>query len=119
MNAQLHEKPGGTAGPFATIEEAIEDIRAGRMIIVIDDDDRENEGDLVMAAAKATPADVNFMARFGRGLICVPLPADRLQELNLPLMTPGNEDEMGTAFTVSVDAAGTHTGISAYERAMT
>lgn len=104
---------------FASIEEAIQDIRDGKMIIVVDDDDRENEGDLVMAAEKVTPEAINFMARFGRGLICVPLTAERLQELDIPLMMPANADRMHTAFTVSVDLHTVHTGISAFERAAT
>lgn len=104
---------------FNTIEEALEDIRAGQMIIVVDDEDRENEGDLVMAAEKVTPEAVNFMATYGRGLICVPLVAERLQELELDLMVHHNTDPHGTAFTVSVDASSSTTGISAYERAHT
>ncbi|MGI6449616.1 MAG: bifunctional 3,4-dihydroxy-2-butanone-4-phosphate synthase/GTP cyclohydrolase II [Desulfitobacteriia bacterium] len=104
---------------FNTIEEALEDIRAGQMIIVVDDEDRENEGDLVMAAEKVTPEAVNFMATYGRGLICVPLVAERLQELELDLMVHHNTDPHGTAFTVSVDAVSSTTGISAYERAHT
>lgn len=104
---------------LAPIEDAIADIREGKMIIVVDDDDRENEGDLVMAAEKVTPEAINFMARYGRGLICVPLTAERLQELDIPLMMPKNTDRMHTAFTVSVDLHTVHTGISAYERAAT
>ncbi|HLS90518.1 MAG TPA: bifunctional 3,4-dihydroxy-2-butanone-4-phosphate synthase/GTP cyclohydrolase II [Limnochordia bacterium] len=104
---------------FNTVEEAIEEIRQGRMVIVVDDEDRENEGDLVMAAEKVEPWHVNFMAMHGRGLICVPLTAERLKELDIPMMTTENTESMSTAFTVSVDAAGVHTGISAAERAMT
>lgn len=104
---------------FNTIEEAIEDIRDGKMIIVVDDEDRENEGDLVMAAEKATPEAVNFMATFGRGLICVPLTRQRMHELKLDLMVENNTDPHGTAFTVSVDASSSTTGISAFERADT
>lgn len=104
---------------FNTIEEAIEEIRQGRMIIVVDDESRENEGDLVMAAEKATAEHINFMATYGRGLICVPMTAARLAELEIPLMTTVNTDTMSTAFTVSVDAVGVHTGISAAERALT
>ncbi|MEW5921784.1 MAG: bifunctional 3,4-dihydroxy-2-butanone-4-phosphate synthase/GTP cyclohydrolase II [Bacillota bacterium] len=89
------------------------------MIVVVDDEDRENEGDLVMAAEKVTPESVNFMVRFGRGLVCTPLTARRVAELELPLMVNHNTDSHGTAFTVSVDARGTTTGISAYERAKT
>ncbi|MDQ7851254.1 MAG: bifunctional 3,4-dihydroxy-2-butanone-4-phosphate synthase/GTP cyclohydrolase II [Armatimonadota bacterium] len=105
---------------FATIPEALEEIRRGRMIIVVDDEDRENEGDLVMAAQTATPEAINFMTRFGRGLICVPMAASRLVELDLPLMVDVNTSRLGTAFTVSVDVRhGTTTGISAHDRAAT
>jgi len=104
---------------FNTIEEAIEDIRAGKMVIVVDDADRENEGDLVMAAEKVTPEAVNFMATHGRGLICVPITSQRADELGLELMVNHGTDPHGTAFTVSVDARGTTTGISAHERAYT
>jgi len=104
---------------FNTIEEAIEDLKKGKMIVVVDDEDRENEGDLVMAAEKVTPEAVNFMARYGRGLICVPLTSQRADELDLPPMVPNNTDSHETAFTISVDAKGTATGISAYERAIT
>ena len=99
---------------FATIEEGVEEIRAGRILVVVDDEDRENEGDLVMAAAKVTPEAVNFMARYGRGLICVPILGDRLDELQIAMMVSDNTAPLGTAFTVSVDARlGTSTGISA------
>jgi 3,4-dihydroxy 2-butanone 4-phosphate synthase/GTP cyclohydrolase II len=105
---------------FTTVDEALGDIRAGRFIIVVDDEARENEGDLVSAADKITADKVNFMARNGRGLVCVPLTADRCKELNLPMQTEGNTALHGTAFTVSVDAAkGTTTGISAHDRAVT
>ena len=104
---------------FNTIEEAIADIKAGKMIVVVDDEDRENEGDLVMAAEKCTPETVNFMVRFGRGLVCAPLTPERVAELELPLMVNHNTDSHNTAFTVSVDYRGTTTGISAYERANT
>ena len=104
---------------FNTIEEVVEDFKKGKMIVVVDDEDRENEGDLVMAAEKVTPEAINFMARFGRGLICVPLTAQRIEELDLPPMVSHNTDSHETAFTVSVDARGTATGISAYERAFT
>lgn len=106
-------------GSFNTIEEAIEDLKKGKIIVVVDDEDRENEGDLVMAAEKVTPEAINFMARFGRGLICVPLTPERIEELDLPLMVTHNTDTHSTAFTVSVDYKGTTTGISAYERALT
>jgi len=106
--------------PFCTVEEAISDIRAGRFIIILDDENRENEGDLMMAAENVTPEAINFMARFGRGLICMPMTAERLRELDIPLMTSQNTESMGTAFTVSVDARiNTTTGISAFDRSTT
>jgi len=105
---------------FSPITEALDDIRAGRMIIVVDDEHRENEGDLLMAAEKVTPEAVNFMARFGRGLICMPLTGERLEELAIPDMVARGGDHMGTAFTVSIDAKlNVTTGISAAERAQT
>lgn len=107
---------------FDRIEDALEDIRHGRMIIVADDEDRENEGDLVMAASAVTPDHVNFMAQYGRGLICVTLTPERADQLDLPLMTERNTDPQGTAFTISVDAHtrfGVTTGISAQDRATT
>jgi len=104
---------------FNTIEEAIEDIKAGKMIVVVDDEDRENEGDLLMAAEKATPEAINFMATHGRGLICLPMTKERLKELNINQMVEKNTDSHETAFTVSIDAIGTTTGISAFERAAT
>ena len=108
--------------PFDRVEDAIEDIRQGRMVIVADDEDRENEGDLVMAASLVTPDHINFMTKFGRGLICVTLTQERADALDLPLMTDANTDPQGTAFTVSVDAHrryGVTTGISAHDRAKT
>jgi len=104
---------------FNTIEEALEDLRQGRMIVVVDDEDRENEGDLVMAASKVTPEAVNFMIRYARGLVCAPLTSERVKELDLPQMVTQNTDPHCTAFTVSVDAGSCTTGISAYERAQT
>lgn len=104
---------------FSTIEEAIEDIKAGKMIVVVDDEDRENEGDLLMAAEKATPEAINFMAKHGRGLICLPMTKERLKELNIHQMVEKNTDSHETAFTVSIDAKETTTGISAFERAAT
>jgi len=104
---------------FSTIEEAIEDIKQGKMIVVVDDEDRENEGDLIMAAEKVTPDAVNFMATHGRGLICMPITGERLDDLELPAMVTNNTDAHGTAFTVSVDYKDTTTGISAPERAAT
>jgi len=104
---------------FNTIEEAIEDIRQGKIIVVVDDEDRENEGDLIMAAEKVTPEAVNFMATHARGLICMPVEGKRLDELDLPAMVNHNTDPHATAFTISVDARECTTGISAQERAMT
>lgn len=105
---------------FATIEEAIEEIKNGKMIIVVDDDDRENEGDLVVAAERCTSEHINFMCRHARGLICVPLTQERADALDLGLMVSDNTEKHNTAFTVSVDAKrGTTTGISAYDRART
>ena len=106
--------------PFAAIEEAIEAIRAGRMIIVVDDEDRENEGDLTVAAEKVTPEHITFMARYGRGLICMPMTGERLDELELPLMVDRNTAAYGTAFCIPIEAKkGTTTGISAWDRAAT
>lgn len=105
---------------FATIPEALEELKAGKMIIVVDDEDRENEGDFIMAADKITPEAVNFMTKYGRGLICVPATSERLEELGLPDMVDRNTAKLGTAFTISVDAVkGTTTGISASDRAIT
>ena len=105
---------------FATIEEAIEEIREGRLLVVVDDEDRENEGDLVMAADKVTPEAVNFMVTHARGLMCVPMLGERLDALRLGMMVSENTAPMATAFTVSVDARrGVTTGISAYDRAVT
>jgi 3,4-dihydroxy 2-butanone 4-phosphate synthase/GTP cyclohydrolase II len=104
---------------FHTIEEALNDLKQGKMVIVVDDEDRENEGDLVALAEKATPEVINFMITHGRGLVCVPLTEERARELDLSLMVSRNTDRHGTAFTVSVDAMNTTTGISAYERSDT
>ncbi len=105
---------------IATIEEAIEDIRRGRMVVLMDDKNRENEGDLCMAAEKATPDAINFMARFGRGLICLTLTEERVRHLGLHMMVSENTSPFGTAFTVSIDAAeNVTTGISAADRAHT
>ena len=107
-------------GPFAPIEEAIEAIQQGRMIIVVDDEDRENEGDLTIAAEKITPEAVNFMARLGRGLICMPMTAERLDQLELPLMVSQNTTALKTAFCVTIEAKhAVSTGISASDRAAT
>ena len=106
--------------PLSKIEEAIDDIKNGKMVIVIDDEDRENEGDLTMAAEMVTPEAINFMATYGRGLICVPMLGDQLDRLNLPLMVSNNTASLSTAFTVSVDSLiGTTTGISASDRSDT
>jgi 3,4-dihydroxy 2-butanone 4-phosphate synthase / GTP cyclohydrolase II len=106
--------------PLAEVEEAIAEIAAGNMVIVVDDEDRENEGDIIVAAEKITPEHVNFMIRYCSGIICVPMEAGRLAELELPLMIAQNSESMGTAFTISVDAIeGTTTGISAPDRART
>lgn len=104
---------------FNTIEEAIKDIKEGKIIVVVDDEDRENEGDLLMAAEKVTPEAINFMAKYGRGLICMPILGDRLNDLDIPQMVQHNTDNHQTAFTVSIDAMETTTGISAYERSLT
>lgn len=107
-------------GPFAAIEDAIEAIRAGRMIIVVDDEDRENEGDLTIAAEKVTPEAINFMAKYGRGLICMSMTAARLDELEIPLMVDRNTTTFNTAFCVSIEAKQhVSTGISAADRAAT
>src|SRR3989454_4941340 len=106
-----------TKTPFATVEDAIEDIRAGRFVVVVDDPDRENEGDLVIAAQFATPDAINFMATHARGLICLSLTEERCNELGLRPMTEHNEARLGTAFTVSIEAReGVTTGISAHDR---
>lgn len=104
---------------FNTIEDAIEDIKKGKIIVVVDDEDRENEGDLIIAAEKATPEAINFMAKYGRGLICMPTTEERLRELDIMPMVTKNTDSHETAFTVSIDAIETTTGISAYERSQT
>lgn len=105
---------------LATIEEAIEEYRHGRFVIIVDDEERENEGDLTLPAQYVTPEAINFMARYGRGLICVPMTGERLDELRLPMMVGRNESGFGTAFTVSVEARrGVTTGISAGDRAHT
>jgi 3,4-dihydroxy 2-butanone 4-phosphate synthase / GTP cyclohydrolase II len=109
-----------TKAAFATVEEAIEDIRAGKMVVVCDDEDRENEGDLTLAAQFATPEAINFMAKEGRGLICLALTPGRCDELGLDLMAAKNESPFETAFTVSIEAReGVTTGISAHDRART
>src|SRR5207247_2959904 len=106
--------------PFCDVETALEEFRAGRMIVVVDDEDRENEGDLTLAAEKVTPEGINFMARHGRGLICLAMTEERLQHLRIGAMTPENTSNYGTAFCEAIDARqGVTTGISAYDRART
>lgn len=112
--------PERPVAPFATVGEAVEEFRAGRFVVLVDDEDRENEGDLAIAAEAVTPEAVNFMARFGRGLICLALTEERCDELALPLMVSHNTSPFGTAFTVSIEARGrVTTGISAADRAAT
>jgi 3,4-dihydroxy 2-butanone 4-phosphate synthase/GTP cyclohydrolase II len=116
----VNAAPEGCPGSFARIEEAIAAIRAGQMVIVADDEDRENEGDLTMAAEKITPEAINFMAKYGRGLICLAMTPDRLDELQIPLMVSNNSSRFETAFCVSIEARErTTTGISAADRAAT
>jgi 3,4-dihydroxy 2-butanone 4-phosphate synthase/GTP cyclohydrolase II len=130
LRGQLPAAPGGSprgseltqeGSPFATIEDALHELRAGRMVVVVDDEDRENEGDLTMLADKVTPEAINFMATHGRGLICLAMTGERLDELDLAPMAEGNSALHGTAFTVSIDAkgGGCTTGISAHDRAFT
>jgi 3,4-dihydroxy 2-butanone 4-phosphate synthase/GTP cyclohydrolase II len=117
MEKTRDERPDG---PVTSIKEAIEDIRAGKMVVVVDDEDRENEGDLTIAAEKVTPEIINFMARHGRGLICMPMTGERLDELQIPLMVTNNTSAYGTAFCVSIEAKrGVSTGISAADRCQT
>src|SRR3972149_4725166 len=105
---------------FNTMEEGIADIRSGKMVILVDEEDRENEGDLTMAAEAVTPDAINFMARYGRGLICLSLTPERVEKLQLPMMTTDNTSQFGTAFTISIEARkGVTTGISAADRATT
>ncbi|HEV2997924.1 MAG TPA: 3,4-dihydroxy-2-butanone-4-phosphate synthase, partial [Solirubrobacteraceae bacterium] len=112
--------PSTTTTPFATIEEAIEEVRQGKMIVVCDDEDRENEGDVVMAAQFVTPEAINFMAKEARGWICLALTPQRCEELELKLMTAKNESALQTPFTVTVEARdGVTTGVSAHDRAHT
>src|SRR5689334_2477261 len=103
-----------------TVQRAVQELRAGRMVILVDDEDRENEGDLCIAAEKVTPEAINFMAKHGRGLICLTLTEERIRELDLPMMVEDNTSSFGTAFTVSIEARrGVTTGISAADRAHT
>jgi 3,4-dihydroxy 2-butanone 4-phosphate synthase/GTP cyclohydrolase II len=113
-------KGAQSSGPFAAIEVAVAAIRRGEMVIVVDDEDRENEGDLTMAAEKVTPEAINFMAKYGRGLICLPMTGERLDKLEIPLMVTQNSTRFETAFCVPIEAKrGTSTGISAADRAAT
>src|SRR6202007_199574 len=106
--------------PFVSVPQAVEEIRTGRILVVVDDEDRENEGDLTIAAEKVTPEIINFMATHGRGLICLPLTAERCDYLRLPLMSPNNTSNFGTAFCESIDSrTGVTTGISRSDRAQT
>src|SRR3954454_17361039 len=106
--------------PFTNVPDAIEEIRAGRMIVVVDDEDRENEGDLTLAAEKVTPEAINFMAKYGRGLVCLAMTEERLEHLNIGPMTAENTSQYGTAFCEAIDARqGVTTGISAHDRART
>ena len=104
---------------FNTIDEAIADLKVGKIVIVVDDENRENEGDFIVLAEKATPQAINFMATYGRGLICTAITEERAQKLNLHPMVDVNTDPHGTAFTVSVDHKTNSTGISAFERSIT
>lgn len=105
---------------FNAIEEIIDDLSQGKMVIIVDDEDRENEGDFLMAASKVRPEDINFMVTHGRGLVCLTLRSERCQQLNLPLMISETDESHGTNFTISIEAAeGVTTGISAYDRALT
>src|SRR6516225_2702136 len=120
MTAPLAAEPEKHAPAFAPVEEILDEIRRGRMVVLVDDENRENEGDLCMAAEKVTPEAINFMARFGRGLICLALDGPTCDRLNLHPQSDRNTTSFGTAFTVSVDAAkGVSTGISAADRAKT
>ena len=116
----LSKEPAAAHGQFSSIEEVIADIRAGKMVIIVDDENRENEGDLIMAASKVEPEHINYMARYGRGLICLTLSRSRCQQLRLPLMVTGTDKKLATNFTLSIEAAeGITTGISAHDRART
>jgi 3,4-dihydroxy 2-butanone 4-phosphate synthase/GTP cyclohydrolase II len=120
LKKEVSEMTTKGTSPFDSIEQAIEDIQRGKMVIVVDDEDRENEGDFIMAAEKVTAQAINFMAKQGRGLICMPMTGKRLDSLGLSLMVDKNTAKLGTPFTVSVDAVrNTTTGISAHDRAVT
>ena len=114
----LHPSMGRS--PFSNIEDIIDDFRAGKMVIMVDDENRENEGDLIMAAEKVRPEDINYMARYGRGLICLTVTRERCAQLRLPLMVNDTNEHHATNFTISIEAAeGITTGISAHDRAKT
>jgi 3,4-dihydroxy 2-butanone 4-phosphate synthase/GTP cyclohydrolase II len=118
----MHENttPHPRASAFSDVDEIVADIRDGKMVIMVDDENRENEGDLIMAAAKVRPEDINYMARYGRGLICLTLSRERCAQLRLPLMVHDTDEHHATNFTLSIEAAeGITTGISAHDRAMT
>ncbi len=120
MSEILHEPAELERAPFSSIEDALEDVRAGKVVIVVDDADRENEGDFILAAEKATPEVINFMVTNGRGIVCMPVTGARLEELRIPMMTTKNNESHGTAFAVSIDVRGrTTTGTSAFDRAAT
>ena len=104
---------------FNDIDEAVRDLKNGKMIVVVDDEDRENEGDLVMAAEFVKDSDINFITKYGRGMVCVPMTKKRAEELDLPLMVKENKENLRTAFTITVDSVDSTTGISAKERAST
>jgi 3,4-dihydroxy 2-butanone 4-phosphate synthase / GTP cyclohydrolase II len=117
---KLRQDSSAGKSVFSTIEEVVADMRAGKMVIIVDDENRENEGDLIMAAAKVEPEHVNYMARYGRGLICLTLSRERCRQLGLPLMVSSTDKKLATNFTVSIEAAeGITTGISAHDRAHT
>src|SRR4249919_71508 len=122
MKRQIEIAKGARKPPshFARIEDAVAAIRAGKMVIVVDDADRENEGDLTIAAEKVTPESINFMARYGRGLVCLSMTPQRLDELEIPLQVRDNTSRFETAFCTTIDVLGrTTTGVSAYDRAAT
>src|SRR5260370_10238054 len=117
---EIPHRPETPRAPFSSIEEALEETRRGRMIILMDDENRENEGDLCMAAEKATTEAINFMAKYGRGLICLPMAAERIDQLGLNMMVGDNQAPLGTAFTVPITARrAAGSGISAHDRATT
>src|SRR5438477_7617540 len=112
MFGEIVPRPDRPKAPFITVEEALEDTRRGRMVVLVDDENRENEGDLCMAAEKATPEAINFMAKWGRGLVCLAMTEERTRALDLPMQVAHNTSKFETAFTVSIDAAtGITTGI--------